>query len=50
MTENTASGAYPGVGQLKGASLVWALALLANTRLGWKALPMTNAIAYWVHS
>ncbi len=31
---------------LKGASLVQALALLVNIRLGWKGLPGTNTLAY----
>jgi hypothetical protein len=34
------------VESLKGASLGQAQALEANIRLGWKALPGTNTIAY----
>jgi hypothetical protein len=39
--------AYPIVDHLKGASLGYASALPANIRLGWKALPGTNALAYY---
>jgi hypothetical protein len=34
--------------RLDGASLGQALALLTNIRQGWKGLPGTNTIAYWV--
>jgi hypothetical protein len=43
-------GAYPRVEHLKGASLGWAPALLANIRLGWKGFPGTNTLAYYEKS
>ncbi len=36
----------PRVVHLKGASLVWALVLLAKIRLGWKGLPGTKTFAF----
>jgi hypothetical protein len=41
---------YPGVEHLKGASLWEAPALKANIRLGWKGLPVKNALAYYEKS
>jgi hypothetical protein len=38
------------VEQLKGASLRYALALLANIRLGWKGITGTSTLAYFEHS
>jgi len=35
------------VEHLKGASLRWALASLANIRLSWKGLPGVNTLAYY---
>jgi len=35
---------------LKGASLGQATALPANIRLGWKGLPGTNTLAYYIKS
>jgi hypothetical protein len=41
------AGAYLRVEHLKGASFGQALALPANTRLGWKGLSGTNTLAYF---
>jgi hypothetical protein len=41
------AGAYPRMEHLKGGSLGEAAALLTNIRLGWKALPETNSLAYY---
>ncbi len=41
---------YPKVKHLKIISLRHALALLTNTRLGWKGLRGTNTLAYYKHS
>jgi len=40
-------GAYPRVEKLKGASLGWTQALLANIRLGSKGMPGINTLAYY---
>jgi hypothetical protein len=40
-------GDYPRVEHLKGASIIYALALSANIRHGWKNLPGTNTLAYY---
>ncbi len=31
---------------MHGALIMWAMALTANMRLGWKGLPKTNNLAY----
>ena len=41
--------AYPRMEHLKGASLDFALVLLANIRLGWKSTLGTNTLAYYEH-
>ncbi len=40
---------YSRVEHLKSASLDYALALLANIRLGWKSPLGTNTLAYYEH-
>jgi len=40
-------GAYSRVDHLKGASLYWAVACVANIGLGWKGLARENALAYY---
>jgi hypothetical protein len=42
-------GAYPIVEHPEGVSLGLTPALFANIRLGWRGLPMTNAVAYCNH-
>jgi len=42
-------GAYPRVEHLKGGSLGYAQALLANIRRGWKGLAGINNLAFYEH-
>jgi len=43
-------GAHPRVEHLKGVSLGYALALLANIRLGWKGMLGISTLAYYRHA
>jgi hypothetical protein len=45
-----APGAYPRRKHLKGAPIGLALALLSNSKMGWKGFPKTNTLPYQASS